>query len=96
MIFFKSTGKTLYLFKDKLFCNQCKEQLICVCTNKPEKTYLYYTCNSKSCKHYKKKISEEKVMAIFLNELNALLIEYKKIFSKMILNLLIHKKEKDS
>lgn len=59
-----------YLFKNKLFCTECKTRMICVSTYKKNKRYLYYMCNIKTCCCYKKRINQEIVFEQLYDQLN--------------------------
>lgn len=48
-----------YLFKNKLFCTECKVRMVCVSTYKKNKRYLYYMCNTRTCDCYKKRINQD-------------------------------------
>lgn len=89
----------LYLFNKKLICSSCGSTLKNDCTNKKNKTYLYYECHNKDCNDYMKRINQDKVIMKLYRELHevfdkALDYEYDQDFHLKSLSELIKQKER--
>ena len=61
--------KHTYIFKRKVKCSHCGRSLTGQSTVKKSRTYLYYFCNNKKCKCYRKRMLQEKIAAQLENVL---------------------------
>ena len=75
---FKKKESHIYLFKGKLFCNDCHHELRPKITKKASGNYLYYCCTNKNCDCYKKQINEQFVLQILKSDINEVIVSYDK------------------